>query len=401
MYESLFLTQPIAESLRAGHPWVWADAVRHRRADVETGDPVEILDEEGAFVGRGIFDGDSPLRVRLWTLDRTVRVDDALLEERIKAARRRRIFPTHDTTGFRLVHGEGDRVPGLVVDIYGDVVVLRPDGVAAERWLEPAREVIGRLFNVAGWVIRRSSIYADEDRPVAEWWGDERPDGRDPERPDVVAFQEHGVRYECDVISGQKTGFFLDQRANRARIARQSVGRRVLNLFGYTGGFSLAAAMKGAARTTTVDLAGPAIEQARRHFESNGFPPKAHEFVVSDVFEYLERFAPASAPFEVAVCDPPSFAHKRRDVERATEAYTRLFAKVMEVMPTGSTVALCSCSSHIGRDAFLEIVGAAASRAHVALVLAGVHGADMDHPVLPGFAEGDYLQCVIGTIEPL
>ena len=173
----------------------------------------------------------------------------------------------------------------------------------------------------------------------------------------------------------------------------------MLNLFGYTGGFSLAAAMRGAARTTTVDLASPAIEQARRHFEINGLPARAHEFIAQDAFDYLERFAPASAPFEVAVCDPPSFAHKRRDVPRAKAAYIRLFSSLLQAMPTGSVVALASCSSHIGRDDFIEIVRQAARESRVALVISGVYGADVDHPILPGFLDGDYLQCVLATIE--
>lgn len=391
MPERVYLTQPIEDALRDGHPWVYADAVKHRGKSLEAGSVVDVIDAQGEFVGRGIFDPDSPLRVRIWTLDETVQVDDALLEARIKQARRRRPFPTHDTDGFRLLHGEGDRIPGLVCDMYGDTCVLRPDGIAAERWLEPAREIIGRLFEVRRWVIRRSAIHAI-DRPVAEWWGDVEDTG-------VATFLEHGIQYECDVIDGQKTGFFLDQRANRARVADLAVGRRMLNLFGYTGGFSLAAAMKGAARTTTVDLASPAIEQARRHFEINGLPARAHEFIAQDAFDYLERFAPASAPFEVAVCDPPSFAHKRRDVPRAKAAYIRLFSSLLRAMPTGSVVALASCSSHIGRDDFIEIVRQSARESRIALVITGVYGADVDHPFLPGFLDGDYLQCVLATLE--
>lgn len=389
------LTQPIEAALRRGHPWIYADAVKvlggRRRA--RAGTVAEVLDTAGDLLGYGIYDPDSPLRVRMWTLEQGVRVDDALLERRIKLARRRRPFPTAETTGFRLLNGEGDRVPGLVCDVYGEVAVLRPDGVAAERWLDPAREVIGRLLDISHWVVRRSAIHSDASRPQAEWWGEAPASG------DVVEFFEGGARYECDVIAGQKTGFFLDQRANRARVAALCPGRRVLNLFGYTGGFSLAAALRGAAMTTTVDLAAPAIEQARRHFELNGLYPQAHQFEVADVFDYLERFERHSAPFEVAVCDPPSFAHKRRDVPRARAAYVRLFAKLLEVMPLGAAVALASCSSHIGRDDFLEICAEAAEQAGVALVLMGVHGADVDHPILPGFPEGDYLQCVLGATD--
>lgn len=387
------LTQPLEAKLRAGHPWIYADALRLKGRGAEAGDVVDVVDSSGEFVGRGIWDPDSPLRVRLWTTRQEVRVDDGLLANRIKQARRRRPFPSHDTTGFRLLNGEGDRTPGLVVDVYGDVAVLRPDGIAAERWIEPARAVIGRLLDISGWVIRRSAIHASDDRPQAEWL--ERPAGMTGNK---VTFLEHGVTYECDVIEGQKTGFFLDQRANRARIGQLGMGRRVLNLFGYTGGFSLAAAMSGAARTTTVDIAKPAIEQAKRNFELNGFSVRAHEFVAADVFDYLEQFAPGAAPFEVVICDPPSFAHRRKDFDRAYAAYVRLFGKVLESVPAGATVALASCSSHISRDTFLQICSEAAQTARCSLVLTGVYGADVDHPVLPAFPEGDYLQCVIGTV---
>ncbi len=328
-------------------------------------------------------------------MDAKVKVDEALLRQRIKAARRRRSFPDGQTTGFRLLNGEGDRVPGLVCDMYADVAVLRPDGVAAEqKWLEPARTIIGEMFpEIRHWVIRRSAIHADKKRPVAEWWGARREGG------DVVEFLEHGLRYECDVIAGQKTGFFLDMRANRARVGQLAPGKRVLNLFGYTGGFSLASAARGAATTTTVDLAAPAVEQARRHFEINGLWHPGHEFVVSDVFDYLEQFSEQSAPFELAICDPPSFAHKRRDLKRAQTAYVRLFSSLMRVMPSRSTLVLGSCSSHIGRDLFLELVAKSAREAGCQLVLTGVHGADHDHPFLPGFPEGDYLQCVMATLH--
>jgi 23S rRNA (cytosine1962-C5)-methyltransferase len=389
---SVVLTQRLEDVLALGHPWIWEDAIDHRGARASTGDVVDVVTRSGDWIGRGVLDLDSPLRVRLWTRREGEDVGPEMLERRIRAAKRRRPFPAHDTTGYRLLHGEGDRVPGLVCDVYGEVGVLRPDGLAAERWLDHARDVIGPLCGVNHWVVRRAAIYKGSHE-VAEWWGDPAPGGA------RVEFLEHGARYVCDVIEGQKTGFFLDQRANRARLASHAVGRRVLNLCGYTGGFSVAAAMAGAARTTTVDLAAPAIAMARENFALNGLPAAAHAFEVADVFDFLEPFDPGSAPFEVAVCDPPSFAHRRRDVPKARDAYTRLFAQLLGVMPTGSTVALASCSSHIDRALFLKIAAQAARDAGVELVLGGVHGADVDHPVLPGFPEGDYLQCVFGTVS--
>jgi 23S rRNA (cytosine1962-C5)-methyltransferase len=386
MYPTVELTMPIADVLRRGHPWVFADAVRH--GEHRPGDVVDVLDAEGDFVGRGIIEPDSPLRVRLWTTRPEVRVDNKLLDRRIRAAAKRRPFPRDDTTGYRLLNGEGDRTPGLTCDIYGDVAVFRVDGVAAERWLKPARRVVEKVAGTKWAAVRRSEIYRG-DHDAAEWMGDAPPSDT------TFMFREHGLTYLVDPIAGQKTGFFLDQRANRARIAEMARGKRLLNLFAYTGGFSVAAAASGAAHTTTIDLAKPAVADARRNFELNGIPAEAHAFEAIDVFEYLERFDPGSAPFEVAVCDPPSFAHRRDDVPRATAAYTRLFARLLEVMPTASTVALASCSSQIDRERFADIVAAAAVEANVALVAQGLWGADIDHATTPAFVEGDYLQFMI------
>ena len=394
------LRQPLEESLRLGHPWVFADAVRHD-SSLEAGQVVDLVDGRGQFVARGVLDPQSPLRLRVWTLDEGLAVDEELLAQRIKAAARLRPFPTAETNGYRLLHGEGDRVPGLVCDVYGEVAVLRPDGLGAERWVEPARRIIGKLRpEITGWVVRRSARWADEGagRPQAAWL-----QGSSSGEGDEVWFREHGMALVCDVLQGQKTGFFLDQRSNRQRVARRAAGRRVLNLFGYTGAFSLAAAMHGAAQTTTVDLAEPALEIARRQFERNGIPPQAgHSMVQGDVFDWLEALeeehGPGAAPYEVAVCDPPSFVHRRRDLERGEEAYRRLFRQVLRVMPTGSRVALASCSSHVDRRRFLRVVAEAARQAGCALVLEGVWGAGVDHPVLPGFAPGDYLQFCLGMV---
>lgn len=382
------LTQPIQSSLRGGNPWIFYDAVRH--GDHNAGDIVDVLDQDGEFIGRGVIEPDSPIRVRLWTLRRDVDVDNDLLEARLRAALKRRPFPTAGTTGFRLSNGEGDRIPGLVADVYDDVVVFRVDGLAAERWLAPAQRTLERLLDSRFFAVRRSDLYRGAN-PPATWMG-ESPD-------DDVTFLENGLTFLCRPIDGQKTGFFLDQRDNRARIAALSAGRRMLNLFGYTGGFSVAAAANGAAFTTTVDIAGPALDDARRNFELNGLPSPAHAFEKADVFDYLGQFATGTAPFDVIVCDPPSFAHRRDDLPKATEAYTRLFGMTLDVAHNGAVVALASCSSQIDRARFEELVVTASRRADVAYVTSGIYGASDDHPWPIGFPEADYLQFAIGTVH--
>lgn len=383
------LTQPIEASLRAGNPWIFYDAIRHPNS-VRPGDVVEVVDTAGDFLGRGIIEPDSPIRVRLWTLRPDVSVDDDLLESRIKAALKRRAFPTGATTGFRLSNGEGDRIPGLMIDVYDKVAVLRIDGLGAERWVARATDVLRRTLGIEHVAERRSEKYRG-DLPAARWSTDP-PTGE-------VTFLENGLTYLCRPIDGQKTGFFLDQRDNRARVAEVARGKRLLNLFGYTGGFSVAAAAVGAARTTTVDLAGPALEDAKHNFELNRIPWQAHAFEKADVFDYLDAFDTGSSPFDVLICDPPSFAHKRSDLRRATDAYVRLFAKTLDVAHDHAVVALASCSSQIDRGRFEELVTRAAGEADVAYVLQGIWGAATDHCWLPGFPEADYLQFALGSIH--
>lgn len=383
------LTQPIEASLKSGNPWIFYDAIRHPNS-VRTGDVVEVLDTRGEFLGRGVIEPDNPVRVRLWTLRQDVEVNDALLRARLKAALKRRPYPNGDTDGFRLCNGEGDRIPGLTIDVYGDVAVMRVDGRAAERWLAPATETLGQLLGIKHIAERRSERYRGE-RPVAQW--------ATGSPPDEVVFRENGLRYLCRPIDGQKTGFFLDQRDNRARVARLATGRRVLNLFGYTGGFSVAAAAAGAARTTTVDLAGPALEDAKRNFELNEIPWQAHAFERADVFDFLASFDRGKAPYDVLICDPPSFAHRRTDLERATEAYVRLFARTLEVAHDDAVVALASCSSQIDRKRFEALVAAAAEQAEVSFVMSGIWGAATDHCWPAGFPEADYLQFALGTVH--
>lgn len=387
-YPSIVLCEPLEDTLLNGHPWVYEGSF-HPHDPFESGNVVDILGQQGEWIARGVYDADSPIRVRVWTTRERTRVNNQLLEERIRDALKRRPFPSSATTGFRLLNGEGDRVPGLVCDIYANVAVFRVDGIGAERWLEPAERIVSNLLDIEHVAVRRSEIYR-RGRPAAQWVTG---------GVDEVAFKENDITFVCDPIQGQKTGFFLDQRANRARVAQSCVGRRLLNLFGYTGGFSIAAACAGAARTTTVDLSKPALSDARRIFEMNGVPSPAHAFEASDVFEYLKQFDEGSAPFDVVVCDPPSFIHKRENMHKGIEAYVDLFSQTLRIMPSRSRVALASCSSHIDREKFMDIVSQAARKAGVAYVVQGLWGADVDHCFLPNFTEADYLQFAIGTLH--
>ena len=381
------LTKPLEEAVSGGHPWVFADALA-LPPGLRDGEVVDLADRRGAFLARGTVEPRSPLAFRVWTLDPREKVDAELVERRLTAALElRRALLRPDVTGFRACHGESDQIPGLQCDLYDDVASLRTDGELGVAWEEPFVGAVARVLSPRAIVVRNPRIADGVARVVAG-----RVDGE-------VLIVEHGRRYLVDVIAGQKTGFFLDQRENRDRVGALARGRRVLNVFAYTGGFSVAAALGGAARVTTVDLAGPAVDAARRNFERNGLDPAAHEFVTQDAFDLLAELAQAPPRFELIVLDPPSFAPSRKAVPRALKAYEKLNELALRALPPGGLLATASCSSHVREADFLAVLATAARRARRRFAVAGVHGAGPDHPIRLGFPEGRYLKFVYGRVD--
>ena len=388
------LTKPLEEAVRGGHPWVFADAVE-LPPGLGDGEVVDLLDRRGSFLARGTVEPGSPLAFRAWTLDPAVPVDEELVERRFAAAlalRRELLRP--DVTGFRACHGESDFIPGMQCDLYGDVASLRTDGALGAAWEETFVAAVRRAAAPRAIVVRNPRVAEGEARLVHG------------EPPGEVGILEHGRRFLVDVLHGQKTGFYLDQRENRDRVGALARGRRVLNLFAYTGGFSVAAALGGAARVATVDGAAPAIDAARRNFALNGLDPGAHDFAVRDAFDVLAELAAGGAagtpdapgsggPFDLIVLDPPSFAHSRRMVARAAKAYVKLNELALRALPRGGWLATASCSSHVREAGFLDHLAEAARRAGRSVTVAGVHGAAPDHPVRLGFPEGRHLKFVL------
>ena len=385
------LRRPIADSIRAGYPWVFADTLAAAQS-LADGEVVDLVDAVGDFVARGTVEPRSPLAFRAWTLDPKETVGPELVERRLAAAlaaRRELLRP--DVTGFRVCHGENDAIPGLQCDLYGDVASLRTDGALGVAWEETFVGAVRRVVAPRAIVVRNPHVGEGEARVVH---GEVRGE---------VEIVEHGRRFLVDVLRGQKTGFFLDQRENRDRVGSIARGRRVLNLFGYTGGFSVAAAQGGAARVTTVDIAAPAVDAARRNFERNGLDPAAHEFLARDAFDVLAELAATAdpktgskpAPFDLIVLDPPSFAHSRKMVPRAAKAYEKLNELALRALPIGGWLATASCSSHVRESDFLGYLATAAQRAGREITLASVAGAAPDHPVRLGFEDGRYLKFVL------
>jgi len=375
------LTKPLRARIRAGHPWIYDRALAPPKG-IAAGDLVTIVDDDGP-VALALADPGSPIRARVLDVPGAV-IDGAWVRARVEAAvaRRARDPLLVGCTGRRLVHGEGDDCPGLVIDQYADTAVIVFDGAAA----------------AAFWRARIDDVLAGLDRAGAGvahvWLRGERRDRAhavalrgDP--PAEIVIAEDEARFAVDVRAGQKTGFFLDQRDNRRTIRRHAAGASVLNVFAYTGGFSLHAALGGAVRVTSVDIAGPAIAGLQRNLALTGLPAAGHEAVAQDAFEFFTRAATRGRRWDLVIVDPPSFAPSERAKPAALQAYRKLIVAALGVVEPRGRFALASCSSHITEADLLEL---AASAGSPSLRLRAAAGGASDHPVLPAFPEGRYLK---------
>jgi 23S rRNA (cytosine1962-C5)-methyltransferase len=379
------LSKDLARAIRDGHPWVFRDAIEGA-PPLESGAPVELRARDGRPLAVGFWDARSAIAVRILEAGRLAD-PDAEVERRLKAALEFRLerLDRRRTNAFRWVHGEADRLPGIHVDLYGEAAVVRFDGDGAPAFY---RNLGARLAEAA----RPIDLKVVLDRQSGE-----RLYGRGaPARFEVL---ENGLAFEVSPGAGGKGGLFLDQRENREEIEKRASGKSVLNLFGYTGGFSLYAARGGARSTDTVDSAKPAIAAARRNFERNALDAAPAGFHAADAFEFLEDAVERRRSWDLVISDPPSFAPNRASRENARKAYTRLHRLAAAVTARGGTLCAASCSSHFGRDEFLATIRAGAEKARRSFDLERVRGAGVDHPVIRAFPEGDYLKVAFGRIR--
>jgi 23S rRNA (cytosine1962-C5)-methyltransferase len=380
------LRKDLARSIRRGHPWIYRDAI-DADGELENGDLVEVRTRDGRPIARGFWDARSAIAVRvLESGGPRHRFAPAyeLVQQRLHDALDRRLAQLElaTTNAFRWVHGEADLLPGIHVDMYGDAAMVRFDGDGARTFYEPLHH---RLDEAAHDGIRVGDYYERTDRETG---------GRIEER-EVL---ENGHRFLVDLAHGQKGGLFLDQRENRLRVGQLARGKSVLNLFGYSGGFSVYAAANGATRTDTVDIAAPAIEAARRNFALNGLSTADAGFHARDAFEFLTEAVKTGETWDIVVSDPPSFAPRKDALPAARNAYTRLHKLAASVTAPGGLLCAASCSSHMPRDEFLRTVEAGTRQAHKRWQLLSMHGAACDHPLLEAFPEGDYLKFAIGRV---
>jgi 23S rRNA (cytosine1962-C5)-methyltransferase len=378
---SVRLRKDLARSIKRGHPWIYRDALA-TPPELPNGSVVDVLGKDGRWVATGFWDRSSPIAVRVLATSRGL--DAAMVvRERLAAAARRRLerLDLVRTNAFRWVHGEADGLPGVHVDVYGDAATVRFDGAGARAFYADFAALLQSEPSIG---VRR--VIDREARGGAA---------------DELEVRENGLIFGVDLAHGQKGGLFLDQRENRAEVGARAAGRRVLNLFGYTGGFSLYAAAGGAARTDTVDVARPAVAAARRNFERNALPVGADVagFHAADAFEFLAQAAKRGERFGLVISDPPSFAKSRASVATALAAYRRLHTLVAAVVAPGGLWFAASCSSQVGRKEFLTTVEAGARAAGRRFELESMRGAGFDHPVISAFPEGEYLKMAIGVVR--
>ena len=377
------------------HPWVLDAAVARVEGSPADGDVVDLATQEGKFVARGLWNSASRLRVRLYTFAAEVTLDDALWRARLESAvalRRSLGLDARDGAA-RLVNSEGDDLSGLVVDRYGDYLAVQVTALAMARRLDTLSAALTDLVAPRGILLRGA------DRGLAKLEGLQLPDrllcGTAPDGPIFV--REHGLTFGVDLTEGQKTGYYLDQRDNRQAAARYARGRRVLDMFCYSGGFAVACAVTGAARSVlAVDGSSRATALAKANAELNGAANVAVE--TADAFEKLDALRDGGERFGMVILDPPKFARSRATAEDALRAYHRINRVGVDLLDPGGILVTCSCSGSVSRDAFLEMLGGVAQRAGRPLQFLECRGAGPDHPVSASCLEGEYLKCVIARV---
>jgi 23S rRNA (cytosine1962-C5)-methyltransferase len=387
------LRKDLARHLRAGHPWVFRKAVEKAPGRLPAGAIVDVT-EDGRFVARGYYDPLSAISVRILTRDSAEPIDATFWRRRVARAVALRRELVHGTSGYRLVHGEGDGLPGVVVDRYDRFAVLKLYSAG----LTPHRDEIvaavrAEAEGLAG-VFGRDEVPRDDDDSESGAGAGRVLWGAEP--PERIAVDEHGMVLHVDVRRGQKTGHFLDQRENRRMVRALARGRpEALNLFSYTGGFSVAAALGGARHVVSVDVDRDAIALARENFKANGLDPADHAFAEKDCFDLLAAYRKEGRRFDLVVCDPPAFAKSQKAVEGALAGYASLNRAALAVVAPGGLLVTASCSARVSAEQFSDAVKEAAFKARVELALVGETRQPPDHPVTLQFREGRYLKCMV------
>ena len=374
------------KSLRHRHPWVFSGAIGRVEGEPASGDTVTVTAQDGAFLARAAWSGESQISARAWTFDAAEQVDQDFIRRRLQAAIARRSVMPAGSDALRLVHGESDGLPGFVADRYGDTIVVQILSSGAERWRSFWGPALAELTGAR-------SVYERSDVEVRALEG--LPPRTGPlvgDAPRNVRITEEGIAYEIDVALGQKTGFYLDQRDNRALAGTLAADREVLNCFCYTGGFSLSALKGGAKHVTSIDTSEEALAGARHNLALNGLDASRAEWLAADVFAHLRKLRDQGRKYGLIVLDPPKFAPTEKHVPNAARAYKDINLWALKLLAPGGHLLTFSCSGAVNADLFQKIVAGAAADAKVDAQVRRHLGPSLDHPVSIHFPEGEYLK---------
>jgi 23S rRNA (cytosine1962-C5)-methyltransferase len=385
------------KSVLRRHPWLFSGAVAQLDGRARPGDTVDVVSHEGRPLGRAAWSPASQIRARMWSFAVDETIDHAFFKRRVAAsvARRDALPELAGQQGLRLIHAESDGLPGVIADRYGDTVVVQLTTAGADKWRAAIADSLQKATGCAR-IYERSDVEVrslEGLESVTGWLHGAAPEG------DIV-IAENGVRMAVDIVGGHKTGFYLDQRENRRRVAQLARDRRVLNCFCYTAGFSLQALAGGAREVVSVDSSGPALATAQRNLALNPQLESARAiWREADVFAELRSQRAASERYDLVILDPPKFANTAAHADRAARAYKDINLHAMQLLAPGGLLMTYSCSGGVGADLFQKIIaGAALDAGRTARVVQHLHGA-ADHPVDLAFPEGEYLKGLLLQVD--
>lgn len=397
---------PNAErAIRDGHPWLFANSITNQPLHGAAGDLAIVFDRKKRFLAIGLYDPDSPIRVRILHQGTPQQIDPQWFEERIAqtVAQRQALSKTESTTGYRLIHGENDGFPGLVVDRYNTTLVLKLYTVA---WLPHLQTILTALHNNSKNIFPLDNILLRLNRLTEQSMqngpysvlqnGSVLYSKNGAAAPTSVRFFENGLQFEANPVQGQKTGFFLDQRDNRSRVEQLAAGKTVLNVFAYSGGFSLYAARGGAKAVTSLDLSRAALTDAEHNFALNQDNKQiakcVHHTLHGDAFQLMTTLHEQKRKYDMVIIDPPSFAKKQSEAEGALAAYNRLTRLGLHLLKPQGLLVQASCSSRVDAQHFFRGIHQTANNIRLPLREIERTGHPLDHPI--GFTEGAYLKCL-------
>lgn len=393
MYNTIVtLKKGEGRTLKAGGAWVYDNEIDSIMGSFENGDIVTVHDFDGYFLGYGFINTKSKITVRILSRKKDTVIDDAFLEERVQAAwdYRKQVI---DTGSCRLIFGEADFLPGIVVDKFADVLVVESLALGIDKLKLQILDAVKRVLAKDGITVR--GIYERSDAKVREQEGMERYKGFIGEPFDTrVEILENGVKYIVDVEDGQKTGFFLDQKKNRAAMHSVCKGKRVLDCFTHTGSFALNAGIAGATEVIGVDASELGVEQARENARLNGLEDKV-SFVCADVFDFLPALEEKGEKFDVVILDPPAFTKSRNSIKNAVKGYREINVRGMKLVKDGGFLATCSCSHFMDPELFHKTIMEAARGAHKRLRQVEFRTQAPDHPILWAADSSYYLKFYI------